>query len=149
MKINGGKRLTKYYCSLSYVLINTADLIICVTYTRRLKVFVWYLCLTASIIIIYSTQNLSYFSFLFPLLYMTKLEQKKFGSIVQILKQMKSDVVVRDLSSAASVSMGSFIFSRTSSAEQEYSFSKSKVRCTGKVKNDGAWSPDGWVTVTC
>ena len=82
----------------------------------------WYLCLTASIIIIYSTQNLSYFSFLFPLLYMTKLEQKKFGSIVQILKQMKSDVVVRDLSSAASVSMWLFIFRRASRAEQEHSF---------------------------
>ena len=67
MKINGGRSLTKRYRSLSCVLINTADLSICVKYTRGLKVSVWYLFLTASIIIIYSTQKVSYFSCLiFP-----------------------------------------------------------------------------------
>ena len=89
MKINDGRRLTRYYLSLFCVLINTDHSIICVKYTWGLKVFVWYFCMTASIIIIYSKQKLSYFSFLFPLPYMTKLEQKKFGSIVQILKQFK------------------------------------------------------------
>ena len=63
MKINGGRSLTKYYRSLSCVLINTAHLIICVKYTRGLKVFVWYLCLTAStIIIILNTKGKLLFS---------------------------------------------------------------------------------------
>ena len=63
MKINGGRSLTKYYRSLSCVLINTAHLIICVKYTRGLKVFVWYLCLTAStIIIILNTKSKLLFS---------------------------------------------------------------------------------------
>ena len=88
MKINGGRSLTKYYCSVSCVLINTADLIICVTYTRRLKVFVWYLCLTATTIIILLNTK-SKLLFLFPLLYMTKFEHKKFAELPCMKKRKK------------------------------------------------------------
>ena len=37
----------------------------------------------------------------------------------------------------------SSLIREVSGAEQEYSLSKARV------KHDGAWSPNGWLTVTC
>ena len=38
---------------------------------------------------------------------------------------------------------GASVTGRVGGAEQDYSLSKARV------KHDGAWSPNGWLTVTC